>query len=423
MKTLDILNTIKNTALQSEFVKSSFVGDAYDVWQNNTVQYGSLVVSLENIARNEGYTTYGLILYYGDRLISDDSNEYEIYDDTNLVLTNLLNKLEEVGDIQEPYTIELFKQKFSDVLAGGYVRFSMNVTGEIGACFMEDYEPQPVAPSKIVFEDGMKMAYWDGNLFNDMSKYDISHMTTMNGMFLGVSLPEYPNDIIDLSPWNLSKIKDTSGMFRECSVGEIHGLNHTGNITNMEYMFYECTSLEKVDDFDTTNCTNMSYMFQYCLNLLTAPSIGENNVTSMHYMFSGCHSLKEISSLYTSECKDMSNTFSGCTNLVTITQLDAQNVEKLVSRTFINCNNLTNFGGLKDIGKAFTNEYDAVYHNFSLSTCTKLTHDSLMNVVNGLWDMTKTEVTNVTLRLSTESKALLSDEEKSMITNKGWTLQ
>ena len=53
-----------------------------------------------------------------------------------------------------------------------------------------------------------------------------------------------------------------------------------------------------------------------------------------------------------------------------------------------------------------------------LSQCAKLTHDSLMNVINSIQTVTTPE----TLTLGGVNLAKLSDEEKKVATDKGWTL-
>ena len=55
--------------------------------------------------------------------------------------------------------------------------------------------------------------------------------------------------------------------------------------------------------------------------------------------------------------------------------------------------------------------------SFSLSA-TKLEHDALVVVLNNLGTVTSTQ----TLTLGATKLALLSDEEKAIATNKGWTL-
>ena len=51
--------------------------------------------------------------------------------------------------------------------------------------------------------------------------------------------------------------------------------------------------------------------------------------------------------------------------------------------------------------------------------CVNLTHDSLMNVINEAGDVTSNPQT---LTLGTTNLNKLTDEEKAIATNKGWTL-
>lgn len=59
--------------------------------------------------------------------------------------------------------------------------------------------------------------------------------------------------------------------------------------------------------------------------------------------------------------------------------------------------------------------------NISFADCKKLTHYSLMSVINCLKDYSGGQTTH-TLTLGTALQAKLSDEEKAIATEKGWTL-
>ena len=53
-----------------------------------------------------------------------------------------------------------------------------------------------------------------------------------------------------------------------------------------------------------------------------------------------------------------------------------------------------------------------------MSASNKLTHDSIMVIINGLQTVTTTQ----TLTLGSTNLAKLTDEEKKIATDKGWTL-
>lgn len=74
---------------------------------------------------------------------------------------------------------------------------------------------------------------------------------------------------------------------------------------------------------------------------------------------------------------------------------------------FIGCPELTNITGNPNFKVSF-----------DLSPCPKLTHDSLMVIINGL----QTVTTAQTLTLGATNLAKLTDEEKKVATDKGWTI-
>ena len=75
---------------------------------------------------------------------------------------------------------------------------------------------------------------------------------------------------------------------------------------------------------------------------------------------------------------------------------------------FQSCYSLTNIGG-----------FVGLKVNLDLSYSSKLTHDSLMNVINKAADVTASPKT---LTLGATNLAKLTDAEKGIATSKGWTL-
>ena len=122
----------------------------------------------------------------------------------------------------------------------------------------------------------------------------------------------------------------------------------------------------------------------------------------------------------------MNNMFYGCTNLQTISQLDASKVtivQNVLGATSTNSvRSLTVFGGFKDLGKAFTTASATTSSQIlTLTYCTSLTHESLMNVINNLYDLNLNGKAG-TLALGTTNRAKLTDDEIAIATNKGWTV-
>jgi hypothetical protein len=95
-----------------------------------------------------------------------------------------------------------------------------------------------------------------------------------------------------------------------------------------------------------------------------------------------------------------------------------------IRATFHGCISLENFGGLLNLGQAYDTTQSANYSNytFGLSSCTVLTHDSLMNVINGLYDIATKGCNTQSLVLGSTNLAKLTSEEIAIATNKGWTV-
>ena len=103
---------------------------------------------------------------------------------------------------------------------------------------------------------------------------------------------------------------------------------------------------------------------------------------------------------------NMISMFSDCYNLTTIPQIDTSSVTNM-SYMFYSCSSLADLGGLMGLKC-----------DIDLSSCP-LTHDSILNVINKAADVTASPKT---LTLGSTNLAKLSDEEKAIATNKGWTL-
>ena len=152
-------------------------------------------------------------------------------------------------------------------------------------------------------------------------------------------------------------------------------------------------------------------MFAHCLNLTSIPQLDTRGVRYMDRMFQDCLSLVSIPQLNTSKVEWMSEMFAGCISLTSIPKLDATSLTiatRMFEEGFGGGLPLTNFGGLTNLKI-----------DLDLSTCPNLTKESLLNVFNEAADVTSSPKT---LTLGTTNLNKLTDEEKAIATNKGWTL-
>lgn len=240
-------------------------------------------------------------------------------------------------------------------------------------------------------------------------KIDVVGLTNFSRLF-----HYFPLQSLDLSHVDTSNVTNMSSMFAasELRYINISGFN-TSNVTTMRQMFGNCSHLKKIEgieNFDTSNVTDMGSMFSassanryYPLDL---SNFDTSNVTNMQAMFYQCHF----------ETIDISNFNMG-------------KVVKINSIFHLN-SQLENLAFGYDLGKSFvqkTNNFE--YYRLYLGYASKLTHDSLMSIINGLYDLNLSyDVANggtlytQNLAIGATNKAKLTAEEIAVATSKGWTV-
>ena len=182
----------------------------------------------------------------------------------------------------------------------------------------------------------------------------------------------------------------------------------TSNVTDTRNMFNSCSSLTTIPQLDTSNVTDMGYMFDSCPSLTTIPQLDTSNVTNMYSMFNNCRSLTTIPQLDTSNVTDMGIMFNYCRSLTTIPQLDTSNVTDM-GHMFNYCSNLKAIHMIN------------MKVNFNISASTKFTREALLEIINNCYDLTTLNKT-AKLTMGSTNLAKLTDEDKLIATNKGWTL-
>ena len=181
----------------------------------------------------------------------------------------------------------------------------------------------------------------------------------------------------------------------------------TANVTNMSYMFYSCTDLITIPQLDTSKVTNMNSMFAYCYKLTTVPLLDTSNVTDMSYMFQNCsNNLTTIPQLDTSKVTNMESMFNYCKALTTIPQLDTSNVTSMWG-IFNSCSNLEVIH-MVNINASLDIHYS---NNF--------TREALLEIIGNLKQQTSG---SKKLTMGATNLAKLTDEDKKIATDKGWTL-
>lgn len=104
------------------------------------------------------------------------------------------------------------------------------------------------------------------------------------------------------------------------------------------------------------------------------------------------------------------NIFANCSNLVTIPKLVVVETSAFAATSWTGCTKLENLTIEGVIG-----------NNFPISAATKLSHDSLMSIIDHLKDYAGSGTT-YTLTIGTTNLNKLTAAEKKIATDKGWTL-
>ena len=271
----------------------------------------------------------------------------------------------------------------------------------------------------------------------DFSQYDWSGVYDTSYFFAGLSKSISVDDgLVDADFDNFrqhynGKLLNCARLFEpgKSSYPSLLEFPNFGNMTNgcinMSYLcIYQnkLTNVDNIANWNTSSVLDMSNMFYSCANLTSVPLFDTSNVTTMSNMFFSCSNITTIPQFDTSNVTDMSSMFQGCSKLTTIPLLDCSNIGpantamNIFSSTTMS--NLTDLGGFKDLGKVsgFTAP------SYFLKNCPNLTKESVLNVINNLYDRASDGYSVVKLLFNSSSLALLSDEEKAIATNKGWTL-
>jgi hypothetical protein len=318
--------------------------------------------------------------------------------------------------------------------------------------------------------------------YNCSSLVSIPELNTMkcsdfSNMFYNCS------SLVSIPLLDTSNGTNFSNMFYGCSSLVTIPLLDTSNGTDFSYMFSGCKSLVSIPLLDTSNGTSFGCMFQYCSSLVSIPLLDTSNGTSFNNMFYDCGSLTTIPDLNFENAKSVYSIFSGCRSLKKVPLINAPKATGTERYYFSYCYNIEEFGGMlipsvtgiselfgstnnnyfykvKDLGVwdlsgitssiQFPINYNtkslrlagkvrykiSVHYNVStvpirdfeieeldyaqnFNNWKLLTHQSLLNILNSLVPQ---EGATKTLTLGSDNLAKLTDEEKAIATDKGWTL-
>ena len=176
--------------------------------------------------------------------------------------------------------------------------------------------------------------------------------------------------------------------------------------------------------------TNTAYMFRdFPFDETVLPEvIFPSNEVNLYQMFYNANKLKEIPWLINITAKpSMSSAFQGCSALVKLNKINCEKVTN-ISAVFDSASNLTDFGGFENIGKAYltTVPENFLYYTINMNYNSKWTEQSLINVLNNLYDIKTKGCKPQQVVLGSNNLAKLTSEEgQQALSNsqaKGWNI-
>lgn len=259
-----------------------------------------------------------------------------------------------------------------------------------------------------------------------------SNITSISGMF------DDCNSVtsINITGWDCSNVTDVAGMFCRCRViPEGFSELKFGKLTNISSMFSSCSALQsssQLPDMDVSECTDFTNVFYASTNVKDFDKIKDWNVTSkltdMLQTFMDCWSVPEIdiSKWDTSNVYRFYQTFNGCRAMHTLSAFDGSAATS-ISYAFHNCSNLQNFGGIINLGKAYSTRSNENYYTLDLTPCSKLTETSLISILNNLYDIKTKGCKNQKIKIGATNLAkLTSTAGVAALENaaaKGWNVE
>ena len=250
----------------------------------------------------------------------------------------------------------------------------------------------------------------------DLTNIDVSKVTSLNNLF-------YKNinlTYINASNWDTSNI--TSLAFTFASMDNLESVDFAdwdvSNVTTFFAMFDACRKIENIDvsKWDTSSAINMGWMFNgNNLKHLDVSNFNTSKVTNMFAMFSSSNSLTQldISNFDTSNVLDFGRTFSYWAGVNKELNISGLNLSKCssIEGPFMR----SSFKVIRCDGLKLPN---IDMSNIGLNDSTELTVDSIVGLLHALPQSDK----GYSFQIGDVNIAKLTDEQKAIATNKGWTL-
>jgi len=351
------------------------------------------------------------------------------------LFTDIANAIRSKKGTSAAIPAQNFASEISNLPSGGggdniYDYFESSRSTQSNGCFIARFIKQ-IPPITAPVVNNFSRAFDGCDLLTtiDFTNIDKSNATNMYFMFANCT----NLSSLNMQDFNTSKVTNMYGTFSNCRKITSLNLNsfNTSNVTMMANMFANCVNLASLDisNFNTSKVTSMSQMFDNCnkLTSLNLSGFDSSALTTLSIMFRNCANLAslDISGLQNSTATTLANIFNNCSKLsdLSLGTFDSTHVN-VMTNAFYRCSNLANITGtFSNIGQGYTSTtVNYAAYRIALNASTKLTHDSMMNIINGLYDLSSAGKANQSLVFGTTNLSKLSSSEIAIATSKGWNV-
>lgn len=337
---------------------------------------------------------------------------------------------EDVLTTSKTFDVQIDPPKVAEIVIGdpmdkgGIITITENGKHVVSGYDLAEVDVQPLPPQTkevTITENGTTEVTPDeGRLLNKVVvKAETTKANLTDFINNGGTLTAYKGAEMPEVDWERVTITDWSNFFRNAKNISLSNINFSmADKTN-----YFCTETYIVDTelhLDMPKLTDMSYAYNYVYGNLKKLTIDAPNLVSTNNQFNYCYTLEEVSLLNTTKLLSINYSFTNCKNL---RKLSAIQCESLIGFAGVFNGNqpaLEDFGGFINIGKGVP--ANSVF-TLSINNAPKLTHQSLLNVLNGLYDLTALRRSQpLRLQLGEANYNKLTEDEIKIATDKGWTV-
>ena len=435
MNLYNAIEILKKISLQQPNIRTAFEGSIYDNLNgNNEIKYGVFGITQGNHTQDDNFAYYNFNLFYVDRLTDDESNRVQIQSIGQQSLSNIITLFCDNYDAEFTQTITYypFTQRFKDECAGGYITVTFQVEKEIYCSDGEYYDDSPAVEiinqnkDITITENGNYSITYDNgytglkevNIDVEVDTTDVYNKGKADGIEEGLEQGKVigREEAIESLPSLVVNENGTyEGAYKNIEVNVPQTAKISVKDSGIKFAYSTFTTVPDIYVFD--GVTDMTYMFKGS-RLEYLPEFDFSTVEKAgDWLYQS--QLKEFPNINTSGLKELGNFFAGLNHIDTVPAIDCSNVGSgYIGGVFLGSSILKNVGGLIGLKYSITD-------NYSFRVLDKLTYESCINILNGLYDFVGNGETPNSDQGNLKVNQQLLDtvgDEISIAVSKGWNI-